>query len=195
MRILLPSLVLVGLCVSLAPRAVRGQVREPEDKVNPFAASMAAFEQRVKDYLSLRDKIAGTLPEVTETGDPVKISARERALGLAIARERRTAKAGDIFGDLTPYLQRIVADDWKRRAPADRKALFEEIPPGLKLAVNQPYPTTIPLVTVPAKLLAALPTLPEALEYRLVERRLLLRDRDANLIADIIDGVPPARGR
>ena len=65
----------------------------------------------------------------------------------------------------------------------------------LKLVVNKPYPTTIPLVTAPAKLLAALPKLPEVVEYRLVDRRLLLRDRDANLIVDVLVGVPPARSR
>ena len=43
---------------------------------------------------------------------------------------------------------------WKSRSPADRKALFEEIPPGLQLKINQPYPTTLPLVSAPAKLLA-----------------------------------------
>jgi hypothetical protein len=187
-RHLLRSVVLAGLCAGLTSSGALGQQRP-----NSFAASMAGFQERVKAYLSLRDKIASTMPEVKETNDPSKISGREKALGIAIAMERRTAKAGDIFGDLAPYLQGILDRDWKKRSAADRKALFEEIPPGLKLVVNQPYPTTIPLVTVPARLLADLPTLPEAIEYRLVDRRLLLRDRDANLIVDVIVGVPPAR--
>jgi hypothetical protein len=191
MRHLLRSVLLAGLCVTLTtPLGALAQQRS-----NPFAASMAGFQERVKNYIGLRDKIAGTLPEVKETNDPVKISGREKALGVAIAMERRTAKAGDIFGDLTPYLLGIVDRDWKRRSAADRQALFEEIPPGLKLVVNQPYPTTIPLVTVPAKLLADLPTLPEAMEYRLIDRRLLLRDRDANLVVDVIVGVEPARSK
>jgi hypothetical protein len=63
------------------------------------------------------------------------------------------------------------------------------------LKVNQPYPTTIPLVSAPAKLLAELPMLPEALEYRLVDRYFLLRDRDANLIVDVLPGVLPSRTR
>ena len=190
MRLLLRTSLLAAFAASVASSGLQAQQRE-----NPFAAAMVAFQERVKAYISLRDKIAGTLPEVKETNDPVKISAREKALGMAIAAERRTAKAGDVFGDLSPYLQRIVDDDWKTRSAADRKALFEEIPPGLKLAINQPYPTTIPLITAPGKLLAHLPTLPEAVEYRLIERRLLLRDRDANLIVDVLGGVPPARSK
>jgi len=187
MKLLLHSL-LVAAVVSLASHDLQAQPRE-----NPFAAAMAGFQERVKAYISLRDKIAGTLPEVKETNDPAKISARERALGIAIAMERKSANAGDIFGDLSPYLQRIIDDDWRTRSTADRKALFEEIPPGLTLVVNQPYPTTIPLITAPAKLLARLPTLPEAVEYRLIERRLLLRDRDANLVIDVLGGIPTAK--
>jgi hypothetical protein len=64
--------------------------------------------------------------------------------------------------------------------------LLAEIPPGLQLKVNQPYPTSIPLVTAPPRLLARLPMIPEELEYRPIDRRLLLRDRDANLIVDVL---------
>jgi hypothetical protein len=158
------------------------------------ATATVAFLKRVSEYLELRSAIAKVYPEVKETGDPGKISAREQALGQAIANARWSAKAGDIFGaEMSPHLVRILAEDWESRSPADRKALFGEVPPGLELKVNQPYPTSIPLVSVPAQLLARLPTLPEALEYRLVDRRLLLRDRDANVIVDVLVGVPPKR--
>jgi hypothetical protein len=53
------------------------------------------------------------------------------------------------------------------------------------------YPTTLPLVTVPAKLLRALPELPDGLEYRILGRHLILRDVKANLIVDFVrDAVP-----
>jgi len=162
--------------------------------VNPFAQSMAGFTKRVDAYLDLRNAVAQKLPEVRETGDPAKISGREKALGQAIARARASARAGDVFGaDMSPHLLRILAEDWKSRSAVDREAIFDEVPPGLELKVNQPYPTTIPLVTTPARLLAQLPTLPEALEYRLVDRRLLLRDRDANVIVDVLVGTLPKR--
>jgi len=57
------------------------------------------------------------------------------------------------------------------------------------------YPTTLPLVSVPAKLLARLPMLPEALEYRLIDHYFLLRDRDANVIVDVLSNVYPTRDR
>jgi hypothetical protein len=182
-------LVLVFTVVSL------GAVSQ-ESPVNPFAKSMVDFEKRVDEYVKLRGKVAGKLPELEETADPGKISAREKSLGQAMAAARATAKSGDVFGqEMSSYLRTILAEDWKSRSAADRKALFEEIPPNLKLTVNQTYPTTIPLVTLPARLLAKLPTLPEVLEYRLVDHYFLLRDRDANLIIDVLPKVYPTRNR
>jgi len=171
-------------------------VAAQQPPVNPVAQSMVDFHKRVDEYMKLRAAITKKIPEVKETGDPAKISAREQALGEAIAAARPAAKPGDLFGpDMSVYLKKTLAEDWKSRSPADRKALFEEIPNGLQLKVNQPYPTTIPLVSAPAKLLAELPMLPEALEYRLVDRYFLLRDRDANLILDVLPGVLPSRTR
>jgi hypothetical protein len=166
-----------------------GAVRQ-QAPVNPLAQSMVDFKKRVDGYMKLRAEITKKVPEVKETGDPAKISGREKALGQAIAAARPAAKPGDIFGDeMSAHLRKILADDWKSRTPADRNALLEEIPKGLQLKVNQPYPTTIPLPSVPAKLLAMLPMLPEELEYRLVDRFFLLRDRDANLIVDVLPDV------
>ena len=189
------ALMFSSMCISLtgvaSPSIAAGAQQPP---VNHLAQSMADFKKRVDGYLELRGGIAGKLPEVKETGDPSKISAREKALGTAIAMARASAKAGDIFGvEMSHHLKRILAEDWKSRTPADRKALFAELPPGLQLKVNQPYPTELPLVTVPTKLLTQLPTLPEELEYRLVDGRLLLRDRDANLIVDVLADVLPKR--
>jgi hypothetical protein len=189
------ALLCFALCISLpvARQLAAAPVTE-QAPVNPLAHAMADFKKRVDAYLELRKAITRKYPEVKETGDPAKISEREKALGKAIATARANAKAGDVFGpEMSPHLLRIVDADWNSRSAADRKALLDEIPPGLRLRVNQPYPTNIPLVTAPSKLLAQLPTLPEELEYRLVDRRLLLRDRDANVIVDVLVGVEPKR--
>src|SRR5688572_19609056 len=95
--------------------------------VNAHAQAMVDFKKRVDAYLELRRSIASKLPEVKETGDPAKISYREQTLGKALAAARPKAKAGDVFGpDMSRYLQRILAEDWKSRSAADRQALFEE---------------------------------------------------------------------
>ena len=186
-----------ALCISL-PDATSSVYAAPAQQapVNPLAQAMVDFKKRVDVYLALRSEITKKYPEVKETGDPAKIHQREENLGKAIALARPKAKAGDIFGaEMSHYLRKILLDDWNSRSPADRKAILAELPPGLVLKVNQPYPGNLPLATVPSKLLAQLPTIPEELEYRLIDRRVLLRDRDANLIVDVLVGTEPKRAQ
>ena len=45
-------------------------------------------------------------------------------------------------------------------------------------------PDGAPLPTVPASLLMNLPTLPEPLQYRIVDKHLILLDEDADVIVD-----------
>ena len=61
----------------------------------------------------------------------------------------------------------------------------------MKVDINTVYPTTIPLETFPPVLLRKLPDLPPELEYRIVNKSLILRDVKANLIVDILRGVVP----
>jgi hypothetical protein len=205
LSVVVPSVIVAfGVCASAQtrnstagqPASTAGQPTAatvpPQPRVNPTAEVMAAFRKRVDEYLKLRNEITKKIPEVKETGDPNKISAREKALGQAIAAARASAKPGDVFGrDATPLFMKILADDWRTRKPADRKAVFTELPKGTHININQPYPTTLPLLTVPGNLLASLPVLPDELEYRVVDRHLLLRDRDANLTIDVLFNALP----
>ena len=187
------ALLFSALCISVPGRHVAAAPVPQQARVNPQAQAMADFKKRLDAYLDLRKAVTAKYPEVKETGDPVKIHTREVNLGKAIALARPNAKAGDIFGPVSRLLLKTVEDDWNARSAADQKAILAEIPKGLGLKVNQPYPPNIALATVPPKLLAQLPMLPEELEYRLVDRRLLLRDRDANLIIDVLVGAEPTR--
>lgn len=190
------ALLFSSLCISLLVVSSPMRVAAAQQTVNPLAQAMSDFKKRVDGYLQLRNAVTQKYPEVKETGDPSKISGREKNLGKAIAMARAQAKAGDVFGpEMSQYLVKILNDDWKSRSAADRKALFAELPAGLMLKVNDAYPTNVPLISVPAKLLSQLPTIPEELEYRLLDRRLLLRDRDANLVVDVLVGVEPKQAQ
>jgi hypothetical protein len=52
--------------------------------------------------------------------------------------------------------------------------------------VHARLPVTAQMATMPPALLKVLPTLPKALEYRILGRYLVLRDVDASLIIDYI---------
>jgi hypothetical protein len=45
----------------------------------------------------------------------------------------------------------------------------------------------VPISTVPPQVLAALPRLPEELEYRFIQNSLILFDSHAHIIADFMD--------
>ena len=62
----------------------------------------------------------------------------------------------------------------------------------MKLAVDAPYPSAAPVSNVPPSVLFTLPLLPKEVEYRFVNRDLVLRDVDANMILDfILRAAPP----
>ena len=151
------------------------------------------FSDRVAQYLRLRTAAELTVPNLADTSDPAKISAREQALGQAIRRARAEAGPGDLFTpDAAVEFGRLIAEDFAKRPPAVRAAVVEEVPMKVPPAINEPYPTTLPLATVPPTLLMKLPTLPPELEYRFLGHHLILRDIKANLIVDYIPDVVPA---
>jgi len=63
---------------------------------------------------------------------------------------------------------------------------MREGPGEFPFKVNGVYPKAQPLGSVPSNILATLPPLPEDLEYRFIEKHLILRDTRANLIVDYI---------
>ncbi len=93
--------------------------------------------------------------------------------------------------DLSAHIRQVVRKDWAKRSAADKAGLAEDIPPGTLADVNATYPPALPLATFPASLLAALPPLPEDIEYRFVGRHLILRDVKANIIVDVLPNVLP----
>ena len=156
------------------------------------STAIAAFNERIKAYVELRSKVDNGIPKLTETSDPQKITERERALGEALVKARMNAKPGDVFApEFQVVLKRIVKEDFAKRTPAERKALIVELPKGMKIGINQIYPTTIPIATFPPNLLKTLPDLPPDLEYRIVFRHLILRDVKANYVGDMVTDVFP----
>jgi hypothetical protein len=162
----------------------------------PPAGPMVEFGARVQQYLAVRAAADAKVPDLKETSDPAQVSEREKALGEAVRALRANAKQGDIFTpDAAAEMKRIVKEDFDRRPKTDQKAVLEEVPKRVPVKINETYPTSEALATVPPALLLKLPTLPEQLEYRFLDRDLILRDIKANVIVDFIpDAVPSTAG-
>jgi hypothetical protein len=161
--------------------------------VNPRAAVLQEFNDRVKEYMKLHDELEKGAPRMKETKDPAQIKASQDALAAKIRQARAAAKPGDIF---TPAVQaelkKLLRPEVTGPGAADTKqAIKEDAPARLTLKVNATYPSEQPLPTVPPNVLAQLPKLPEDLEYRIVGSYLILRDVHANLIVDFMPRTIP----
>ena len=106
---------------------------------------------------------------------------------VALEAGARTINLPDTVGYARPdqvaeLFRRLMYPELKGREGRAAKADIAEEPVNVPLRVNAKYPSTSALPTVPANLLANLPQLPEDVEYRIVDKHLILRDVDANII-------------
>jgi hypothetical protein len=155
------------------------------------AQAVVAFKDRVAEYVALHEKLEATLPKLSDKATPPELDGNQRALGDLIKSARRDAKPGDFF---TPGIQamvkRVLADVLSGPGGGTVKASIMDENPGVpKILVNERYPSSIPLSTMPPQLLDHLPPLIGELEYRFIGPRLVLVDTEADIILDFTDPV------
>ena len=145
-----------------------------------------AFEERVKNYVKLREQIEGRLPKLSKDSTPEQIEAHKKAFEDAVRAARAGAKPGDVFtADAANYVRAAIRSNFKGKRLRDlRKTILEAETEGVPVRVNYPYPAAIELAEIPAPLLLALPQLPKQVRYRFVGRHMLLVDRENGLIVD-----------
>lgn len=174
----------VAVLVALAPGILAHQA-----PTNPHAQVVVEFNNRVKQYLEVRQKALSEFKPLKESPDQREIAERERALGQAIRTARAGARAGDLLGGAVGELVRAATKaDFRRRSTKGKQLRLDELP-RFRPIVNQTYPSDWPLQTFPPTLLADLPNLPPELEYRFVDNALILRDTKANIVVDVLHDV------
>ena len=157
-------------------------------------AAVAEFGRRVKAYMDLRaDTTVAVLP-FKVTSDIVEIQRTVDKLAIGIRVARFGAQQGAIFSpEIAGVFRRIVGASCRGRFTELLAIINEDgelpLPPAV---VHARWPDDAPLPTMPPDLLAALPRLPPELEYRFINRDLVLRDIDANLIIDFVPEAIPA---
>ena len=189
----IPSIGGVALAVVAAVASAAGQ------DVNPQARALKEFGDRTRAYLELRTRLAKHVPPVSEHATAEEIRIHQERLAAEIRKARRGAKPGDIFTPpVVPQFRAVIRSDLKSRDLRDAMAAMQEVPPTLSLYVNEPWPEDAPRGTVPPRLLNSLYPLPDGLEYRFLDRHLVLVDSEADLIVDFVKNVVPSivrRGR
>lgn len=175
------------------------QTPPPKDQpVNPDAQALAGFLDRVNEYVKVHKKLEDSLPHLPKEATPQQIDKNQRALGQLIQDARKGAKQGDLF---TPESQAVIKKLLAKvfggpDGPALKASIMDENPGVPKIVVNDRYPDTVPLSTIPPQVLEGLPKLPEEMEFRFVGNTLVLMDVHAHIMADFIpDAFPHTRGR
>jgi len=153
---------------------------------NPDAVTQQEFKKRIDAYLALHKSAVKDVGPLKQTTDPAEIKAAQNALAQRIAAARADAKPGDIFTPgISQRFRELLAPHLKGEDGRDAKAIVkDDAPPAVPFKVNTPYPEGKPFPTVPANLLLNLPPLPKEVEYRIIDRHLILRDVEANMIVD-----------
>lgn len=186
-------LALLVLPAAFVDATARPQQAPAAQRVNEHASALADFKKRVDAYLALQKEATRDAPPQQSTESAAQIKGVEEWLAAAIVVRRTTARHGDIF---TPEIQSAFRTILAARVKGDRgrdskSILKDDAPATVPLKVNAKYPPGASLPTVPADLLVNLPTLPDGLDFRIVNRHLVLRDAKANLIVDFIANAMP----
>ncbi len=166
---------------------------EPPPDTTVTGKAVEEFTARVKEYAALHQKIEGTLPKLPDKPTPQQIDFKQRELGRLIKQARVKAKQGDVF---TPTMQAYARQQLLKvfsgpEGAARLASVMDENPIGTKIAVNDRYPDSIPLSTMPPEVLQVLPKMPEELEYRFVGDSLVILDPHAHLIVDYVPAALP----
>lgn len=153
------------------------------------AEVIAEFRHRLTEYDAVRRRLDAALPPMPVAADPATILRVAQAHHGALLSARHSARQGDIF--FTRIADRFR--DWIRVSlhhmpPNVFIAMITEpdAPPMARPGVNDSYPEGGALTTMPPEMLKLFPALPEGLEYRFIDRDLILWDVHANLIVDFI---------
>ena len=155
------------------------------------AKVVADFETRVRQYLDLREKVAGKPPKPTD--NPQELVASQHKLADKIRLAHAGAKQGEIFTpQIAEYFRHQIAASLNGRHGTEIvSSLRHAEPVKMELQINQSYPEHVPLQSTPPSLLLNLPELPDALEYRILDRELVLRDSEANIVVDYAPNAVP----
>jgi len=154
------------------------------------------FNQRVDQYVRLHRRLERGLPPEHLFGDLEDMPEAVDALHLSMVEARPQAQTGTIFTPrvadlLSARLARAIATSGLPPAGVfvalnlgDREGIPEP-------QINGRFPATGHVRVWPA-LLAALPELPEELQFHFVGRDLVLVDVHADLVVDILKDALPA---
>jgi hypothetical protein len=102
----------------IAPPPATAQ--EAGEKVNPHAATLQGFNERLKQYVALKKKLESGLPQPQPSDRTTNVEQRRTELAQRIKDARKAAKQGDLFGDAQRIFKDIIRRDAENRGAPRR---------------------------------------------------------------------------
>ena len=187
-------MVVIAMLALIAAPAIGQQPQNSQSNISAKdKQAIAAFEQRVKKYVKLRERLEDKMTKLPEKSTPEQIEAHKTAFEKTVRTARVGAKQGDVFTPaIIKYIRMTIQNEFKGKDRQElRKMVMEADTKGVPLRVNYPYPEDKELLEMPPTLLLKLPQLPKQVKYRFVNRHMLLVDRENGLIVDyMLDALP-----
>ena len=154
------------------------------------------FNKRVDHYVHVHRRLERALPPEQLFNDPEDMSMAVDALHAAIVDTRPNARPGMIFTPvvsdvLTQLLEHAIQSNGYSAAEVLAAINVRYLPGMPEPEVNGRFPAVRDIKVWP-QLIAVLPPLPPELEYRFVDRDLVLVDMHADLVVDILRFALPA---
>ncbi|HEX8148223.1 MAG TPA: metallophosphoesterase [Pyrinomonadaceae bacterium] len=193
----LVALVTVACCLTLTTTSPVVFAQARGSRVALSAAdqrTVSAFENRVREYADMRERLEERLPKLSKDAKPAEIERHKAAFQELVRSARTGAKQGDVFTpEAASFIRALIRDEYKgkERAELREEVLVEAENKAVPARVNYPYPETQELLEMPPTLLLRLPQLPKQVRYRFVRNNLFLVDRENGLIVDFMTDVLP----
>jgi hypothetical protein len=159
--------------------------------------ALRQFEHNVAAYLALRQRVSTVVEEPSVTSDATTLLRTVNQLRDRIRTARLHVRQGDIFNDDVARTFRTRIQQALRERGISSTELLSSLREDTSttarrgMTVNGAFDWAASEQTPPV-ILAALPALPDALEYKLVRRALVLVDVEAGLVVDILPDALPA---
>jgi hypothetical protein len=164
-----------------------------ESEAATDAKALQIFNDRLQSYIKVHRQVEEkfNLPHMKPTHSIAKIQQRQHSMAQHVRELRSRAHDGVIFTpEVKAYFTRAVASAYQANSEgilASLACVSDVV--EQKLAANDLYPETWDYNAMPPTLLLHIPQLPAELEYRIVNRDLIIRDVEANVIVDVLGDV------
>jgi hypothetical protein len=157
------------------------------------AKALQIFNDRVQSYIKVHRQVEKkfNLAHMKPTHSIAKIQQRQHGMAQHIRELRASTHDGDIFiPEVKAYFTRALASAYQTNSEgilASLACVSDVV--EKKLAANDVYPETWHYNAMPPTILLHLPQLPAELDYRIVNRDLIIRDVEADVIVDVLRDV------